>query len=180
MASLRKNIGYRVLKHKKKGQSREVRVHNFDTAQRVILLFNASDIKARPVIKDFVKFLKDKKIAWKVYAYVPDKEVPQDLLFLKDYRFITRKDVNWFLKPGGEVGEAFYRDEADILLDFTTGLDLELQYLVQLSPASFKIGRFTEEENDYDLMITLGEPCELAYLAEQFKHYVSLLNPIAQ
>ena len=55
---------------------------------------------------------------------------------------------------------------------------MDLNWIVyQLSPARFKIGTYTEEKNDYDLMIQLGEKEDMAYLSEQIRHYVSMLNP---
>jgi len=63
------------------------------------------------------------------------------------------------------------------LIDFNTTYRLENRFLVELSPASFKIGCFTEEKNDYDLMIKLPDDNGMAYLSEQFKHYIAMLNP---
>ena len=74
--------------------------------------------------------------------------------------------------------DSFFKQDPDILVDFSQGLPLELQFLVQLSPARFKIGCFTEQKNDYDLMINLTEQDDMAYLSEQIKHYVSMLNPV--
>jgi hypothetical protein len=169
-----------MLKRRLRNLQREVRVTNFERAQSAVVLFDTQDNSSFPVIKDFMKFLQSKDIQCKVVGYVPQKEVPQELLFLKGYEFVTRKDLNWYRKPGGAVAEAFYGEAADLLLDFSLGTPLELQYLVRLSPARFKIGCFTEEENDYDLMINLSSPCDVAYLAEQFKHYIPMLNPVSE
>jgi hypothetical protein len=65
-----------------------------------------------------------------------------------------------------------------MLFDFSFNPGIELQFLVQMSPARFKIGSYTGEKNDYDLMINLPEKKDLAYLSEQIKHYVSMLNPV--
>jgi hypothetical protein len=81
------------------------------------------------------------------------------------------------MQPGGEAAELFQHENPDILMDFTSDQRIELQFLVQLSTARFKIGCFTEEKNDYDLMIRLSEQNDMSYLAEQIKHYVSILNP---
>ena len=72
--------------------------------------------------------------------------------------------------------DSFYAQDPDILFDLTRDVPLELQYLVQLSNARFKIGIFTEAENDYDLMINLTEKKDMEYLTAQIKHYVSMLN----
>lgn len=176
MGNIREAVGWRVLKRKKKGFQREVRVHNFETARTAVILFGADDPKSFPAIKEFRKFLEGKGISCKGYGYVHQKEIPQEMLFWKNYSFITRNDLNWYHRPSGETVESFYAQDPDILFDLTSEVPLELQYLVQLSKARFKIGVFTEEENDYDLMINLTGRSDVGYLTEQIEHYVSMLN----
>ncbi len=180
MAKLKESIGKRMLKRKRKGFIREVRVHNFETAKSAVVLFEANVTESFKVIKDFRKFLESKGIRCKVYGYVSQKEVPQEMLFWKNYAFITRSHLNWYMKPYGEHVEAFFADDPDILIDFTRDIRLELQFLIQLSTARFKIGCFTEAENDYDLMINLTDQNDIGFLAEQFKHYIGMLNPVNQ
>jgi hypothetical protein len=176
MGGIRSNIGRRILKRKKKEVQRVVQVHNFDTARSAVILFPADDPDDFPAIKEFRKFLEASGINCRAFGYVPEKEVPQEMLFWKSYSFITRNDLNWYYKPTGEAVDAFYAQDPDILFDLTRDVPLELQYLVHLSTARFKIGIYTEEENDYDLMINLKDKTDMAYLTEQIKHYVSILN----
>jgi len=180
MAKLKEGIGKKVLKRKKKGIVRNKRVHNFETAKSAIILFDTSNPDSFEVIKDFRKFLEGEKVSCSIFGYVNQKEIPQELLFWKNYSFITRKDLNWYLKPSGEAVEAFHAKEADLLFDFTMDLSLGTQFLVQLSNAQLKIGCFTEEENDYDLMISLNENKDVGFLAEQFKIYIAMLTPVTE
>jgi hypothetical protein len=177
MTRLRENIGRLILKKKRKGIQREVCVHNFQTAKSAVILFDTGEPKSFPAIKEFRWHLETSGITCSAFGYVAQKEIPQEMLFWKNYSFITRKDLTWYLKPTGEATESFFALDPDILVDFTMDMPLELQYLVQLSTASFKIGCFTEEDNDYDLMINLTDNRDIGFLAEQIKHYVSILNP---
>lgn len=176
MAKLKENIGRRILKRKKKGIEREIHVHNFETASSAVLLFDTTDPDSFSVIDEFRKFAVQKDIRCSAYGYVQQKEIPQEMLFRKNYSFITQKDLTWYLKPTGEAVDSFFATDPDLLIDFTRGAPLELQFLVQLSAARFKIGCYTEGENDYDLMINLTERSDIGYLADQIKHYVSILN----
>ena len=176
MGGIRTNIGKRILKRRKKEFNRAVQVHNFETARSAVILFPADDPADFPAIKEFRKFLEASGITCKAFGYVPEKEVPQEMLFWKSYSFITKNDLNWYYRPTGEAVDLFYAQDPDILFDLTRDVPLELQYLVHLSTARFKIGIYTEEENDYDLMINLKEKTDMAYLTEQIKHYVSILN----
>ena len=177
MTRLRENIGKRVLNRKRKGIQRQVHVHNFKTARSAVILFDTGQPDSFQAIKDFRWFLETHGINCTAFGYVRQKEIPQEMLFWENYSFITRSDLNWYLKPTGEATELFFAQDPDILVDFIMDPILEMQYLVQLSGASFKIGSFTEQENDYDLMINLPEHSEIGYLAEQIKHYVNMLNP---
>jgi len=178
MAGIRENIGRIILKRKLKGFSRQTVVHNFQTARSAAILFDAAAPNAFQAIKEFREFIEKSGVTCTVYGYVPEKEVPQEMLFWKNFLFLTRGDLNWYLKPSGETVDAFFREDPDILIDFSQGLPLELQFLVQLSPARFKIGCYTEQKNDYDLMINLTEQDDMAYLSEQIKRYVAMLNPV--
>jgi len=177
MGGLRENIGRRVLKKKRKSFQREIHVHNFETAKSAVILFDASETDSFPVIKEFRKFIENKHIKCAAFGYVRQKEIPQEMLFWKNYLFITKSDLNWYMKPTGDAVDNFFTQDPDILIDFTKEVPLELQFLVVLSNAKFKIGSFTEQENDYDLMINLTDQNDIGYLAEQIKHYVSMLNP---
>ncbi len=179
MAGLKEIIGKKVLKKKLKSFQREIHVHNFETARSAVILFDTENPGDFQAIKAFGEFLKQKGIQSSAFGYVRQKEIPAEMLFWKNFSFITKNDLNWHLKPTGEVAEAFFAMEPDMLIDFTADLPLELQYLVQLSPAKFKISRFTEQENDYDLMINLTERSDTAYLVEQIKHYLSILTPMS-
>lgn len=177
MAGLRETIGKRVLNNKLKSFQRETHVHNFETAKSVVILFDAQIKNAFHIVWDFRGFLKDKGIDCTVYGYIDQKEIPQDMLFWKDIHVITKRNLNWYMQPVGEATELYRKENPDILMDFTTDQRVELQFLVQLSPARFKIGCYTEEKNDYDLMIKLTEQNDMSFLSEQIKHYVSILNP---
>ncbi|MCP4313491.1 MAG: hypothetical protein GY790_19720 [Bacteroidetes bacterium] len=178
MAKLKESIGKKILKRKKRGADREVRVHNFETARTAIILFDTGDPESFNAIREFRKFLEGEKINCRTFGYVQQKEIPQELLLRKNYSFITKNDLNWYMKPSGEVVDAFYYSDPDLLFDFTLDVPLELQFLVQLSSARFKVGCFTKEENDYDLMISLTDNHEIGFLAEQFKIYIAMLNPV--
>ena len=178
MAGLRETIGKRVLKNKLKNFRRETHVHNFKTARSAVILFDAQINNSFKVVWDFRGFLKDNGIDCTIYGYINQKEIPPDMLFWKDVHVITRSNLNWYSRPGGEAVELYYKEEPDILIDFNRIQRLELQYLVHLSSAKFKIGCFTEEMNDYDLMINLSEQDDMSYLSEQIKHYVAMLNPV--
>lgn len=165
-----------MLHRKKRALKRDKQLFNFDTADTAVILFDTADPDVLSDMKSFRKFLSEKDIHNTAFGIVHEKKVPEQMLFWENFLFITRNDFNWYLMPKGETVDHFYRTKADILFDFTRSSSLELGFLVGLSPARFKIGCYTEAENDYDLMIRLQPEQSNSYLAEQIKHYVSMLN----
>lgn len=177
MAGIRELIGKRVLKNRMKGLKRETHVHNFETAQTAVIVFDAQIKNGFHIVKEFRDYLKTEGVSCSVYAFMNQKEIPKDMVFWKGYHIITRRNLNWYMQPVGEDVEQYKQEDPDILVDFSIEPLIELQFLVQLSSARFKIGCYTEEKNDYDLMINLSEQNDMAFLSEQIKHYVSMLNP---
>ena len=177
MGSLANNIGWKILRRKRRQLDRKTEVQNFKLAKTAYIIFDTSMADSFSIIKDFTKYLKSENIKSHSIGIVQQKEIPSQMLFWDKYDYITRKEINWYKKPTGEVAKKLFEANPDILFDFTFNAPLEVQYLVQLSKARFKIGCYTENENDYDLMINSGADCELGYFVAQIKHYVNMLNP---
>jgi len=178
MSQFSQNIGSKVLRKRLKKTSRNKTAHNFKSAETATILFDVLIPDSFSAIKDFTKYLAENSIKTKVIGFVTQKEVPQEMLLWANFDFITKKEINWYGKPGGPIAESFFVDEPDMLFVFSFGKNLSLDYLTQLSPAKFKVACFTDEKNDYDLMINPpGGKCEISYLTDQVKHYINMLNP---
>jgi hypothetical protein len=177
MSSIRQNISKRVLRRRFKSVVREKGIQSFDSAKSAVIIFDTLLPDGFPPVKEFTKFLKKQGIKTTVYGYVMQKETPQEMLLWTNFEFITRKDVNWFGNIKGAIAEAYYSHEPDMLFVISFKENLTIEYLTRLSRAKFKIGCFTEKENDLDLMINpVKNECEVGYIIEQIKHYVNMLN----
>ncbi len=178
MSQLSKTIGKRKLKKREKKLDRDKSVQNFDTASSAVILFDTAVPDCFPAIKEFKKFLKKEEIRTSVFGFVEHKEIPQEMLLWADIEFITQKDVNWYGSPRGEIAEKYFSIVPDMLFVFCFSEHLTFEYLTRLSRAKFKIGCFTESDNDLDFMINpSGRECEVDFFIEQLKHYIKLLNP---
>lgn len=161
-----------------KKSARNKTAQNFKSANNVTIVFDALIPNSFSVVKDFSKYLNEFGIKTKVIGFVAQKEVPQEMLLWANFEFITKKEINWFAKPIGPVAEAYFASEPDILFVFSFAKNLSIDFLSQLSLAKFKVGCFTEDTNDFDLMINPpGGKCELDFLTEQVKLYINMLNP---
>lgn len=178
MSGLARSIGKAVLKKQMRAVERVTVVHNFESASTAVLLFDASEPGVAAAIKDLQSFLSGEGVSSRAFALNREKVVPQELLMQKDIHVIGRKDLSWYRKAKGEVSEIYRAQEPDLLIDLSRDFSLEMQFLVQPSPAAFKVGCYTEENNDFDLMIHLKEDQDITFFVEQIKHYIAIFeNP---
>ena len=178
MSQFSQNFGKNVLRKRLKNTRRNKTAQNFKSASSATIVFDALIPESFSVVKDFSKYLKENGIKTKIIGFVTQKEVPQEMLLWANFDFITKNELNWFGKPGGPVAEAYFTSEPDILFVFSFAQNLSVDFLSQLSLAKFKVGCFTEANNDYDLMINPpGGKCDLKFLTEQVKLYINMLNP---
>ncbi len=167
-----------MLRKRFKSISRNKTAHNFKSANNATIVFDALIPESFSVVKKFTKYLKEQGIKTKVIGFVAQKEVPQEMLLWANFDFITKKEINWYGKPSGTVAESYFESEPDILFVFSFARNLSMDYISQLSMAKFKVGCFTEEKNDFDLMINPpGGKCDLEFLTEQIQIYINMLNP---
>lgn len=178
MGRFSQNIGKSILRKRLKNSTRDKTAHNFKSASSATIVFDALIPDSFSIVKDFTKYLKESGIETKVIGFVAQKEVPQEMLLWANFEFITKKEINWYGRPGGPVAEAYFTSDPDILFVFNFDQNLSMDFMSQLSRAKFKVGFFTEDSNDFDLMINPpgGKP-DLEFLTEQVKLYINMLNP---
>jgi hypothetical protein len=108
---------------------------------------------------------------------VPKAEVAAFLQSSQDFDFFTREDFNWYYKPQGRKVAGFISESFDILIDLRLSKFTPLLFIVALSRAHFKVGRYrTDFKEFYDLMIDVDDNSDLTYFTEQILHYLSMLN----
>jgi hypothetical protein len=178
MGQLMEKLGRLVLQKQKKNLQRDKQVYNFKSARSAVILFDALIPDSFREIKEFSKYIREQNIQCKVYGYLHQKEVPHEMLLWSNFEFLTKNNLNWLGKPRGEIAENYFKSEPDILFVFAFEEMLALDYLTELSRARFKVGCYTEEPNDYDLMINPAKgQCDIHFFIEQVKHYINMLNP---
>jgi hypothetical protein len=146
-------IGARVLEKKLRNRQRPVTVCNIEHAQNIGILYNATEYVSFEIIKEFTKKLSQNNSAVSILGYVDSKKLIDHYLYRKGFDFFSRNDLNWYYKPVSEVTEAFIIKPFDILIDLSLETSYPVQYIVALSPATFKVGKFSPGEKYLDLMI---------------------------
>jgi hypothetical protein len=175
MHNIRRSAGRFYLKKQLKQFTRNSRTHNFTTAASAGIIFHCRHEEEFSEVKEFKKFLESESIRTEVIGYVSDKEVPDHYLMRKGFSFFCQKDLNWYYRPDKPFIEDFIRKEFDILFDLSLRDLFPVNFIVKLSPSSYKIGRYRETKQ-YDLMIDIDKDESVQYLLQQIRHYLSILH----
>lgn len=175
---IRLTVGSYFLKKEMRIRKREIQGVSIQDARSIGIVFNAKDEFTFKIIREFAQELRGgglRKV--KALGFVPKAEVAAFLQSSQDFDFFSREDFNWFYKPQGRKVVGFTSEEFDILLDLRISKSIPLLFIIGLSRAHFKVGRFSDKFKEYyDLMIDVKEGAELSYLIEQMKHYLSMIN----
>ncbi|MBE0654798.1 MAG: hypothetical protein IH594_13430 [Bacteroidales bacterium] len=173
---IRVALGEYVLKKRKKQSLRNRHVYNFDTAKTAGILFDANEPETFKCIKEFSKFLKSKGIKSKLLGYTESREIPGEMLLWDNCIPVSINEIDFLLKPKSENAQEFIRTEFNILFDLSLKQYFTMHYISSLSAANFKVGRYTEDANDSDVMINVSKNPTLEYFTEQIRKYIAILN----
>lgn len=166
---------YYLARRIKKLPGRNKRIFNFSTAGSAGLIFECRSEEEFRVVKEFKHFLEQESIATDVVGYVSDKHIPDHYLLRTGFNFFCQKDLNWYFRPETSFTEDFLQRDFDLLFDLSLRNLFPVNYLVKLSPAAYKIGRFRETDQ-YDLMIDIKEEPSVSFFISQLRHYLSMLH----
>lgn len=146
------------------------------SAKKAAIIFQPEDQTAFEAVHKFIKSLQDKGIDVTAVGFINKKKIPNSFLLHKGFIFFCKQDLNWFYKPIADFTESFLKEKFDILIDFSLERNLAVDYLVYLSNAGFKAGKFVEGGHPFDLTIDVSKNNQLNYLIDQLQHYLNFVN----
>ncbi len=178
LTSLKSTIGRRVLAK----ESEAVRIRqgfNFHTAQRIAFLYIDHDEEFYKRLKLYAQYL---KITYQVktvhlMGYVPhtSKEIPVWQQHVLESDFFCLNDLNWHHRPLGNSA-SFASEDYDVLIDFSGGDSVPLNFILKDSKAHMKVGiKGSYGERYCDFIIDMGNTLDIAHYVEQLNYYLS--NP---
>jgi len=178
MKRIREFFGSRILR----AEEEPVRIRtgsNFHSADRVAIIYRDMDETFFKDLRDYAKYLKENFKIKSVYllAFVdePEKKIPAWQQHKLELEYFTRNDLNWHLRPVTNA-DIFVKEDFDILIDFSGGNVVPLNFILKESASRMKVGmRGTRAERYCDLMIDMGNQFGVAKYVEQLNSYLS--NP---
>ncbi len=153
-------LGRRAINSYLRKNKRQVNACNIHDAKTIGILFNATHQISFDIVKEMVKNIANKKNKIEVLGYVDSKNLIDHYLYRKGFDFFTHKQLNWYYKPVDETVHSFIEKKFDILINLSLDEPYPIQYIVALSKAKFKVGKYSQENEYLDFMIDIEKEKE--------------------
>jgi hypothetical protein len=179
---LNKNIrawigNHQFLKEIKKVE-RKREIISFDDANKIGILYDATDERDSETIKNYVKNTRanfKKEIL--AVGYIDKKIVGNNQYAQVGIDYFTKKDLNFSMKPDNIIVNNFIREEFDILINLNSGKCYPLKYISAMSRARFRVGRFSSSNSVHlDMMVKLSGDPPLKIVIEEIEHFLRLIK----
>jgi hypothetical protein len=144
-------------------------------AQRIGILFDASELEQKQTVLDFVEHLRqdDKRVS--LLAFV-DRSLKGEN---QPFATFSKKDLDWALRPKSSVITDFLEMPFDILLVFSEKEITPVEYIAATSKARFRVGMASEKTYCYDLMIDTPKEGGLRAFIGQVVFYLNKMRPVS-
>jgi len=153
-------LGRRAINSCLRKNKRQVNVCNINNAKTIGILFNATHQISFDIVKEMVKNIANKENKIEVLGYVDSKNLIDHYLYRKGFDFFTHKQLNWYYKPVDETVHSFIEKKFDILINLSLDEPYPIQYIVALSKAKFKVGKYSQGNEYLDFMIDIEKEKE--------------------
>lgn len=175
--NIRQSIGNYFLKKDIAKVNRSRSIMNLDDAKTIGIVFNASEEATYCIVNDFVRFFQDNQKTVKALGFANFNRLPHYCFPKLTFDYFTKRDLNWYYKPGNSRVNDFINQEYDIVIDLCMHECFPLTYIFGLSKAKFKVGRFGEKYSDiYDFMLNVNHKISMESYIKEIIHYLSIIN----
>ena len=166
---IKQKLGDFFFKRELKSNARKREVHNLHTAHSIGILYDATEREDMLKVSEFVNAL------FKTKKDVNLKELTHHHMPMLQFDFFFLKDLNWYYKPQNYIIKNFVEKDYDILINLCDSNCIPVKYLAGISPAKFKVGKYEEDIDLYDMMIDVKENT-ISALIKEIHHYLTVIN----
>jgi len=175
--SIRQGIGNYFYKKDIAKVKRNRTILNLTDAKTIGIVYDASEEKLHNVVCDFVKYFQENMKIVKAIGYVNYPRLPHYCFPKLSFDYFTKKELNWYFKPGTQRVQDFINKEYDIVIDLSMQDNFPLQYIAGLSHGKFKVGRYGSKYSGiYDFMLNVDANITIDTFIKESIHYLSILN----
>jgi len=173
-----KKAGEYFLKKEFAAINRKKETVNFEEAETIALIFDATNKEEFELIKKYIKKLKENKRKVRAIGFYDGKEEPTLMSSKLEYDFFSRKQLKWYLKPNDPIVENFILEPFDLLINLSMNYKTPLLYVTALSRAKFKVGKeHPKYAPYYDLMLKIEDSLGLQSFITTAEKYLMMIHP---
>jgi hypothetical protein len=173
-----KKAGEYFLKKEFAAINRKKAVVNFEEAETIALVFDATNKEEFELVKKYIKKLKENKRKVRAIGFYDGKEEPTLMSSKLEYDFFSRKQLKWYLKPNDPIVENFILEPFDLLINLCMNYKTPLLYITALSRAKFKVGKqHPKYAPYYDLMFDVEDNVNLQNFIALAEKYLIMIHP---
>ena len=172
---IKQKLGDFFFKRELKSNPRQREVHNLHSAQSIGILYDATERENMMKVSEFVNTLFKTKKDVKALGFVNLKGLTHHHMPMLQFDFFFLKDLNWYYKPQNYIIKNFVEKNYDILINLCDSDCIPIKYLAGSSQAKFKVGKYEEDIDLYDMMIDVKENT-LSALIKEIHHYLNVIN----
>jgi len=177
--NIRLNSGRSLLRKRSESVKRSGRNFLFTKVESIGILWDATNESGYQTISAFNKKMAEAGKRVEVLAWIPGKEVSNQLTGLSYMRFLKTDDLNFNFIPSSTDSKFFIERKFDLLIDINPAKVFPLTYIATLSISPMKVGIGTGSDSGdepYDLMIQSGKENDIEAFLDQTVHYLTLIN----
>ncbi|MFH1161359.1 MAG: hypothetical protein V1733_10495 [bacterium] len=181
LSVIRTQIGEYFLKRESATVVRHLKMVSLSSAKSVGILYPLYVIPDYNEVAEFVSSLQHQHKEVKALGFVDNKNLIKRFLPKLSYDFFSWNDLNWFYKPLNTKVKDFISQEFDLLIDLCLQDILAMKYIMGLSKAHCRVGRYNERNRTFlDLMIDPQPMISLREYIAQVRHYLTIINQDAK
>lgn len=173
--SLRLKLGKWKLKRFLKANPRQTTVCSLANAKTIGISFAVNNHEELERIRKILRRLSERNIQTFALGYLPVKKPNDFYLSQKSFNFFSDSDLNFSLVPDNVAVKEFVDTKFDILIDFATEDYFPMDYVLNVSKASFKVGWFGNNQ-PFDLMLNIDKNAGVEYYFDQVLHYLDKIK----
>ena len=168
---------YRFMKEMKR-INRKPEIVSFDDANKIGLLYDATEEHDSETVKNYVKSLRaNSKKDILALGFVDKKVLHQSQYAQVGLDFFTQKDLNFQMIPNDTVVKNFINNNFDILINVDNGKCFPLRYISAMSKARFRVGRYSNTNIVYfDMMVKLKGEIPIRTAIDEIEHFLRLIK----
>ena len=138
---------------------------SFEKAQRVGIVFNATDLGFRNSVLNYAKHLSNQKKTVKLLGFFDEKAAPEN----HPFPAYCLKDIDWAGRVKGEVVEQFVTEKFDLLIVASLEAIQHEEYIAAISHAAMKAGPVHQFAQPFDIMMDAGEHLSITQFLTQLE-----------